>query len=176
MRSDGTPLLSWRVALLPHLGYQPLYERFHLDEPWDSAHNRSFLAEMPPELTCPTAAVPRAGQTGYKVVVGPKLGVPGATYRVRLLARAALGEFTDGTSNTILVLETDALVPWTKPDDIRWQPGGAPPQLKSPHSGGTHAILADGQTRFLKGTTQPNILTTLLTINAGEVITQFVRG
>ena len=23
---DGTPLLSWRVALLPHLGYRSLYE------------------------------------------------------------------------------------------------------------------------------------------------------
>jgi hypothetical protein len=33
---DGKPLLSWRVALLPQLGYQSLYERFHLDEPWDT--------------------------------------------------------------------------------------------------------------------------------------------
>ena len=63
--------LELAVPPLPHLGYRPLYERFHLDEPWDGAHNRSLLAEMPPELTCPTAAVPQAGQTGYKVVVGP---------------------------------------------------------------------------------------------------------
>ena len=52
-RGDGTPLLSWRVALLPHLGYRPLYERFHLDEPWDSPHNRALLAEMPAELALP---------------------------------------------------------------------------------------------------------------------------
>ena len=44
--------------LLPHLGYQPLYERFHLDEPWDSPHNRALLAEMPPELACPAQGRP----------------------------------------------------------------------------------------------------------------------
>ncbi len=70
-RADGTPLLSWRVALLPDLGYRPLYERFHLDEPWDSPHNRSLLAEMPAELACPGVAVPRRdGSTGYMVVIG----------------------------------------------------------------------------------------------------------
>ena len=176
VRSDGTPLLSWRVALLPHLGYRPLYERFHLDEPWDSAHNRSLLAEMPPELACPAAAVPRAGQTGYEVVVGPKLGVPGVNTAFDASRGVEFREITDGTSNTILVMETDALVPWTKPDDLHWQPGGPPPQLKSPHSGGAHVVLADGQTRFLKSTTQPSILTTLLTINAGEVISSDSYG
>ena len=69
--SDGKPLLSWRVALLPHMGYRPLYERFHLDEPWNSPHNRSLLAEMPPELTCPGGNGRRNGETGYRVVIGP---------------------------------------------------------------------------------------------------------
>ncbi len=131
-RSDGTPLLSWRVALLPHLGYQPLYARFHLDEPWDSPHNRSLLAEMPPELACPAVAVPRDGQTGYKVVIGPSsarlVSIPRLTPRAERRSR----EITDGTSNTVLVMETDALVPWTKPDDLHWQPGGPPPQTQEP--------------------------------------------
>jgi hypothetical protein len=33
IRKDGKPLLSWRVALLPYLDQQALYEKFHLDEP-----------------------------------------------------------------------------------------------------------------------------------------------
>ena len=37
---DGKPLLSWRVALLPYLEQMPLYNKFKLDEPWDSPHNR----------------------------------------------------------------------------------------------------------------------------------------
>src|SRR5437016_5495874 len=44
---DGTPLLSWRVLVLPYLGQQDLYEQFHLDEPWDSPHNLQLLPKMP---------------------------------------------------------------------------------------------------------------------------------
>ena len=44
---DGRPGLSWRVAILPYLGQKSLYEKFKLDEPWDSPHNKPLLAEMP---------------------------------------------------------------------------------------------------------------------------------
>jgi Ca-activated chloride channel family protein len=176
VRNDGTPLLSWRVALLPHLGYQALYARFHLHEPWDSPHNRSLLAEMPLELACPAAAVPREGQTGYKVVIGPKIGPNGVNTAFDASRGAKLSEITDGTSNSVLVMETDALVPWTKPEDLRWQPGGSPPQLKSPHSGGTHVVLTDGQTRFFKSAMAPSILQSVLTINGAEVISSDSYG
>ncbi len=33
---DGKPLLSWRVAILPYVEQQELYNKFKLDEPWDS--------------------------------------------------------------------------------------------------------------------------------------------
>src|SRR5262249_25696015 len=37
---DGKPLLSWRVLILPYIEHDDLYKQFHLDEPWDSAHNK----------------------------------------------------------------------------------------------------------------------------------------
>src|SRR5262245_52104215 len=40
----GTPLHSWRVLLLPHLGETQLYSEFRLDEPWDSEHNKRLLS------------------------------------------------------------------------------------------------------------------------------------
>lgn len=43
----GKPLLSWRVHILPFLDEQELYEKFKLDEPWDSEHNKKLLAEIP---------------------------------------------------------------------------------------------------------------------------------
>ena len=49
-----------------------------------------------------------------------------------------LREFLDGTSNTILVLETDQSVPWTKPEDLEWAPDGPLPRLASPHEGGAN--------------------------------------
>ena len=55
--SGGLPLLSWRVLLLPYLGHNDLYRRFHLDEPWDGPHNKALLAEMPEVYAPPEAAV-----------------------------------------------------------------------------------------------------------------------
>ena len=36
LSETGKPLLSWRVAILPYLEQQDLYNKFNLDEPWDS--------------------------------------------------------------------------------------------------------------------------------------------
>ncbi len=167
---DGTPLLSWRVAILPYLGYRSLFERFHLDEPWDSIHNLGLLEEMPAEFACPAGPGRRASRTGYVVVVGPMTEL-GAVHTAFEPGRGVdIREMTDGTSNTLLVIESDSPVPWTKPDDLHWAKGGPLPPMSSPHGGGTHALLADGLVRFLKNTIDPNILRGLLTINGGEVL------
>ncbi|MBY0589181.1 DUF1559 domain-containing protein [bacterium] len=47
---EGKPLLSWRVTILPELGLADLLARFHLDEAWDSPHNRPLADELPAEL------------------------------------------------------------------------------------------------------------------------------
>ena len=44
---NGKRLLSWRVHLLPYLEQEKLYKEFHLDEPWDSDHNKKLIARMP---------------------------------------------------------------------------------------------------------------------------------
>ena len=44
---DGKPLLSWRVLILPYTEEAALYKEFHLDEPWDSEHNKNLIARMP---------------------------------------------------------------------------------------------------------------------------------
>ncbi len=51
---DGKPLLSWRVAILPYIEQGELYNKFKLDEPWDSPHNKELLKEMPPTFLCPS--------------------------------------------------------------------------------------------------------------------------
>jgi prepilin-type processing-associated H-X9-DG protein len=169
---DGQKLLSWRVAVLPHLGYRSLYERFHLDEPWDSPHNRALISEMPAEFACPGGAGPGAGQTRYLVIVGPEMDAYSINTPFAATRGAGLHHMTDGTSNTILVLETDFPVPWTKPDDLQWTKGEPLPRLKSRHDGGSHALFADGSTRFIISAVDPNIFLGLLTINGGEVLSR----
>ena len=67
--ADGRPLQSWRVLLLPYLGQEDLFSKIHLDEPWDSPHNRQFHDAVPAIYRCPSAEL-ATGKTGYSVVVG----------------------------------------------------------------------------------------------------------
>ena len=132
---DGAKLLSWRVAILPQMGYQSLYDRFHLDEPWDSPRNRSLLAEMPRQFACPGGSGQRAGKTGYLVIVGPETDAYSTNTPFEPTRGADIRHITDGTSQTILVFETDVMIPWTKPDDLQWVKGGPLPRVASPHAG-----------------------------------------
>jgi prepilin-type processing-associated H-X9-DG protein len=168
-RSDGTPLLSWRVALLPQLGYQSLYDRFHLNEPWDSPHNLALIKEMPPVFQCPGDGWHASGRTRYQVVVGPETEPTSVNTPFEPTRGVDLREITDGVSNTVLVLEASVSVPWTRPDDLRWEKGGPLPRMASPHGGGAHVLLADGSSRFLRATIDPVILLAILTINGGEI-------
>jgi len=101
------PLLSWRVHLLPYLGYDQLYQQFHLDESWDSRHNRRLLASIPPEFQSPERFDER---TNYLLPVGSVGAFP---ERRGLPPRS----FEDGLPNTVILLEVDdqAAVPWTQP-------------------------------------------------------------
>jgi hypothetical protein len=167
---SGKPLLSWRVAILPQLGYQSLYDAFHRDEPWDSPHNLALAAQMPEVFRCPSLPDGRASYTSYQVVVGPKpeLGSIGTMFE---WARGVeIREVTDGTSNTVLIVETSRAIPWTQPGDPSFDRDGPLPRFGSGHSGGFHVIFADGSLRFLKLSIDMQILKSLLTRDGGEVI------
>ena len=66
----GKPLLSWRVAILPYIDQQALYDKFKLDEPWDSPHNKALLKEMPAIYRCPIRTKAEPFTTTYRVMVG----------------------------------------------------------------------------------------------------------
>ncbi|GIW85979.1 MAG: hypothetical protein KatS3mg108_0303 [Isosphaeraceae bacterium] len=164
--ADGRPLLSWRVAILPYLEEQALYEKFHLDEPWDSPHNKALLKEMPSVYACPSKPL-EPGMTSYRVVTseGTPFGVE---------AGPALAEITDGTSNTIGVVEAVEEVPWTKPEEFPLGDdlGALSRQFGSAHPGGFNAGFLDGSVKFVKSTLNPVTLRALLTHRGMEVIRQ----
>ena len=60
--------LSWRVHLLQVLD-PDLYIRFHMDEPWDSPHNKTLITEMPAVFRTPGVTEP--GKTSLHVFLGP---------------------------------------------------------------------------------------------------------
>src|SRR5205807_1793185 len=115
--------LSWRVALLPYLEQNPLYKAFKLDEPWDSAHNKTLLAQMP-ELFAPVAGKTKEPlSTYYQVFTGPGTVFDGPK-GLRLVA-----DIPDGTSNTILIVEAGEAVAWTRPEDVPYSPKKDLPKL-----------------------------------------------
>lgn len=117
------PRFSWRVALLPYLDEQELYDQFRFEEPWDSPHNAALLDKMPDVFRSPSAPPDQpAGHTNYQGLVGPRT-VLSSDSEERLVR---FRDVTDGTSNTLLVLETSTAVPWTKPADLTYgQPAGS---------------------------------------------------
>lgn len=161
---DGKPLLSWRVAILPYIEQEPLYRQFHLDEPWDSPHNKALIASMPAIYACPSAPRGREqGQTPYQVIVGK-----GALFESP--EGVKLQEVIDGTSNTLMIVETKEFIPWTQPDDVEFDPENPLAALGSFHPGGFNAAFADGSVRFIKTTIAAQVLKALITRNGGEVI------
>lgn len=170
--ADGRPLLSWRVALLPYLEESALYEEFHLDEPWDSPHNRQLIEAMPACFACPSRQGENPGITSYVGAVGP-----GYLFRpADDCTPTTMRENSDGTSRTIACLEVPAAmgVEWTRPD----APLPALERLLSPegqvHGSGILVACADGSVRVLTadGLTV-EMLEAALTIAGGEAVTAF---
>jgi len=100
------------------------------------------------------------GQTGPDGKV--KIGVLGARIQ----------EITDGTSNTIMVVEAgdEAAVPWTKPEDLAVDPKQPLKGLLGHYDEGFLAAMADGSVRFVSKTITPQTLLGAFTRNGGEVL------
>ena len=156
--------LSWRVHLLPYIEQDNLYKQFKLDEPWDSENNKKLIDKMPPTFASPLAPAP-AGQTYYKVFSGKDaIFFPGSKTRIQ--------DITDGSSNTIMIVEGGEPVVWTKPDDIPFDGKIDPRTLALPGKNGINICMADGAVRWTSlGTLTPAKLAAAITRAGGEVIT-----
>jgi hypothetical protein len=162
---DGKPLLSWRVKILPFLGDADLYQQFHLDEPWDSEHNKPLAAQIPAAYFNP-----RLGDLGGKTVY---LVPTGKETIFSDDKGTKLRQITDGTSKTILVVEVDArhAVPWSKPEDLAVdEEKPAAGLARMPGNGAILAAFADGSVHMLPGDIDPVTLWAFFTSAGGEVV------
>lgn len=165
--SNGKPLLSWRVALLPYLEGPPgkdLYEQFDLTQPWDSPKNKPLVAEMPDVFRCPASKSP-VGTTNYLAPRGEQTVFPGnAGIKIR--------QITDGTSNTIGVVEVndELAVPWTRPDDWKVDPAAPTRGLGGHFPQVILSLFIDGSVHALPSDIDPDALRALLTRNGGEPV------
>ena len=170
----GKPLLSWRVHILSFIEEDPLYHQFHLDEPWDSEHNKTLIERMPAVYQSPND--PELNKQGKTRLLAPrgvgtvfeKDGKGGEFSQLGLKIR----DIIDGTSNTIMVVEAhpDSAAIWTKPDDLEIDFKNPLKGLKGARVGGFHALLCDGAVRFISDSIDVKTLNALFTRNGGETI------
>ena len=167
--TEGKPLLSWRVHILPYMEQMDLYKQFHLDEPWDSEHNRKLIDQMPEFYADPDSTVRQAigdaGRTTFVVPVGEGLmfgGAEGWKHK----------DIDDGTSNTILAVEVvpERAVVWTKPDD--WQVVAKDPLAGVRRSDRDYftTVYNDGHGEIHQNDIAADLFRALLTPAGGEVI------
>jgi hypothetical protein len=162
---DGKPLLSWRVAILPYIEQDNLYRQFKLDEPWDSEHNKKLIPMMPKVYVSADRPTKQPFTTYYQVLTGKGTVFEGPK-------GVQIQKITDGTSNTILIVEAGEEVPWTKPADLAYDEKKPLPRFAD-LNGAFWAAFCDGSVRRIKTKTDEQTLRNLITKDDGQVIGDF---
>ncbi len=161
----GQACLSWRVLILPQLGYEALYKQFKFDEPWDSEHNKRLLTKMPTVYATPGLTKSGSSETYYRVFVGNGAGFDW------IFGMKLPGSFPDGTSNTLMCTIASTSVPWSKPDEMEFDPEKDPTKLFGALPNGQPQIVTvDGTVRTLKKLPSKETLSLLIQRADGQVI------
>lgn len=173
--------LSWMVALLPFLEHEDLYRQFDRTAGYDG---NLPPAQTPVKVfTCPAGTSnPPEPMTHYVALSG--IGHAAAAQPEYAAGNGFMGDdrptsfasITDGTSNTIAVMETCRdLGPWARGgasnlrgfDPADSLPVGENRAFFGEHSAMTHAAMADGSVRTLLSSVDQKHLAAAVTI-AGE--------
>jgi hypothetical protein len=161
---NGKPMLSWRVLILPYIEQDNLYKQFKLDEPWDSEHNKKLIEKMPKVYAIPGRVTPGEYTTHYRVFVGNGAGFD-------WIMGGKLLNITDGTSNTFMCVTAAEAVPWTKPDELEFNPEKDMTKLLGEVVNGRCQVgMFDGSVRTLSKIPPKATLNALITRGGGEVI------
>ncbi|MFO0795960.1 MAG: DUF1559 domain-containing protein [Gemmataceae bacterium] len=166
----GKAILSWRVELLPYLEQEAVYRQVKRDEPWDGPNNKKLAMTQMKVFMSPNATNVQVeggyGVTHYRGVKGKGMAFDPTVKSLNFAG------FTDGLSNTIMVVESGDPVAWMKPDDFVVPAKGAIPRIEVPgRPNQFNALFGDGSVRWMNraGMTD-DTLRAYFTRNGGEVI------
>ena len=163
--ATGERGLSWRVMILPQLGYPKLFAKFDLSKTWDEEPNRSLLSHIPPQYVSPDRVDVK---TNY-------LAPRHRSFGLRNHQAVSKGAVEDGFASTIFVVEADDrfATEWTRPNDF--EPGGDPNELDSLwddignlRSEGLIAVWGSGKPTLISKSVSPLDLWSAWTVDDGN--------
>jgi hypothetical protein len=161
--------VSWRVLLLPYLEQENLYRIYRWEEPWDGPNNIKLLNHMPRVYRLPgdERSTPQ-GYTHLRVFVSAANVRPRAAFEHDF--GVPLDTFHDGRSNTILVVEAAEAVPWTRPEELVYDPDKPLPPLGGHFGDDILAVFGDASVRAIPKRIGEHNLRALITRDGGEVV------
>jgi len=171
VNKSGDRLLSWRVMLLPFLDQQKLYQQFHLDEPWNSEHNKQLISKMPDVFRPGNAQSPADFHTCLlaPMTENSVFGSRGLPTRIQ--------DVTDGTANTLMLVEADVskAVIWTKPEDLAIDVAAPILSLAPESTTGFWASYVDGSVRFILKDNSSKVIHAIMSMNGNDTMHEEVR-
>lgn len=138
---DGKTPHSWRVEVLPFLQRKDIYDRYKMNEPWNSESNLALVKEAADLFSVPGDEPD--SNCGYFLITGPKTAFDANEPPTRI--RSVI----DGLSHTIGLVESKREIPWTKPEDIPYDANGPLPSLGGYFENGFHVGYLDSHTYFV---------------------------
>ena len=158
---NGYDTLSWRVHLLPYLGYQDLYEKFDPKLPWDKSPNKELIKFIPDEYVSPGRPDYQTNilMPAHRSFIGGEGGGKNDS------------QIEDGLANTLLLVEAndDWATPWTRPKDFApSNPTEAKDGLIGKRKDGAFAVWCNGWTVLLSNDLPDKTFWDAMTYEAGD--------
>ena len=158
---SGIKTLSWRVALLPYLGYEELFKKFDPKVPWNKEPNKSLLQYIPDCYVSPE-----------RFDTKTNLQTPADRRFIFGLDRSRrVHAVEDGLENTIMLIEvSDSLADeWTRPTDFAPKDiGKIREEIGGLRKDGTFAAWANGWPVLLASGLSNDELLNAFTFDAGD--------
>ena len=153
--------LSWRVMLLPYLGYDDLYDSFDPDQPWNSPYNLEVAEQIPDEFKVPGLD---NNITNVMMIRATK-----GVYRLGVDSPVLPVDIEDPLrENALLCLVKPAYgVVWSQPQDYTFDKDN--PFINMSNKGSGYVVgMADGTVAAFPRNMSYELFKPLLTVDGGD--------